>query len=378
MNWHLKNVKRGKQEKLLKNKEKRRNMRRKRQSWRKLKGKRGRKNAKLRKNWRGRKRKGVRTHVMIDWVEIEEGLGELEVEEKMMMGQEAEHGEVVVVAVAGGIEKRGRKMSGDQEVEIEEREGMMMEGVARHPRGEALRLEEGLHQEVMEELGEGEMPPQEDLHQGVEEVEMMVLQEEAHHQEEISGIEMVEVLGDQAPGTILHVTAVVQEEGGGILATGEGPLQGEWVTGLHPEEGHHLGETLGETMIGEVLLLDVHLQTVMEGECGAVVVTGLPPGEDLLLGADLPQEEAPLQGVALHPAEDPVTMDLLTGAVTDLLHVTTLPLPNLADQPVITKTKAGQLSSVSPEYSWDYPGSRDICQITRSCHASRILLAPVT
>merc|ERR1719225_89070 len=249
---------------------------------------------------------------MIDWVEIEEGLGELEVEEKMMMGQEAEHGEVVVVAVAGGIEKRGRKMSGDQEVEIEEREGMMMEGVARHPRGEALRLEEGLHQEVMEELGEGEMPPQEDLHQGVEEVEMMVLQEEAHHQEEILGIEMVEVLGDQAPGTILHVTAVVQEEGEGILATGEGPLQGEWVTGLHPEEAHHQEEILGETMTGEVLLLDVHLQTVMEGECGAVVVTGLPPGEDLLLGVDL------------HPAEDPVTMDLLTGAVTDLLHVTTL------------------------------------------------------
>merc|ERR1719431_2559788 len=152
-----------------------------------------------------------------------------------MMGQEAEHGEVVVVAVAGGIEKRGRKMSGDQEVEIEEREGMMMEGVARHPRGEALRLEEGL--------------PQEDLHLGVEEVEMMVLQEEAHHQEEILGTEMVEVLGDQAPGTILHVTAVVQEEGEGILATGEGPLQGEWVSGLHPEEGHHQGETLGETMI---------------------------------------------------------------------------------------------------------------------------------
>merc|ERR1719153_380977 len=304
------------------------------------------------------------------------GLGEREVEEKMMMGQEAEHGEGV--AVAGGIEKRGRKMSGDQEVEIEEREGMMMEGVARHPRGEALRLEEGLHQEVMEELGEGEMPPQEDLHQGVEEVEMMVLQEEAHHQEEILGIEMVEVLGDQAPGTILHVTAVVQEEEEGILATGEGPLQGEWVTGLHPEEVHHLGETLGETMIGEVLLLDVHLQTVMEGECGAAVVTGLPPGEDLLLGADLPQGEAPLQGVALHPAEDPVTMDLLTGAVTDLLHVTTLPLPNLADQPVIIKMRAGQLLSVRPKVSWDYPGSLDICQITRYYHASRILLAPAT
>merc|ERR1719225_1354091 len=291
---------------------------------------------------------------MIDWVEIEEGLGELEVEEKMMMGQEAELGEVVVGVVAGGIEKRGRKMSGDQEVEIEEREGMMMEGVARHPQGEALRLEEGLHQEVMEELGEGEMPPQEDLHQGVAEVEMMVLQEEAHHQEEISEIEMVEVLGDPAQGTILHVTAVVQEEEEGILATGEGHLQGEWATGLHREEGHHLGETLGETMIGEVLLLGVHLQTVMEEECGAVVVTGLPP------------------------AEDPVTMDLLTGAVTDLLHVTTLPLLNLADQPVIIKMRAGQLLSVRPKVSWDYPGSLDICQITRYYHASRILLAPAT
>jgi len=210
------------------------------------------------------------------------------------------------------------------------------------------------------------MPPQEDLHQGVEEVEMMVLQEEAHHQEEISEKEMVGVLGDQVQGTIHHVTAVVQEVEEGISAKGEGLHQGEWATGLH------LGETLGEMMIGEVLLI------AMVVECGAVVVIGLPLGEDPHLGVDLPQGEVPLQGVALHPAEDPVTMDLLTGAVTDLLHVTTLPLPNLADQPVITKTKAGQLSSVSPEYSWDYPGSRDICQITRSCHASRILLAPVT
>merc|ERR1719233_708206 len=163
----------------------------------------------------------------------------------------------------------------------------------------------------------------------------MVLQEEVHHQEEISEKEMVGVLGDQAPGMILHVTAVVQEEEEGILVTGEGPLP-------------------------------------------AVVVTGLHPGEDPLPGVDLPQGEAPLQGVALHPAEDPVTMDLLTGAVADLLPVTILPLPNLADQPVIIKTKAGPLLSVSPELSWDYPGSRDTCQITRSYHASRILLASVT
>merc|ERR1719435_238787 len=240
-----------------------------------------------------------------------------------MMGQEAELGEVVGVVVAGGIGKRGRKMNGDQGVVIEENEGMMMvhlEGVVLHPRGEAPHQGEGLHQEVMVELGEGGMPPQEDLHQGVEEVEMMVLQEEVHHQEEISEKEMVGVLGDQVQGTIHHVTAVVQEVEEGISVKGEG---------LHQ-------------------------------------------------GVDLPQGEGPLQDVALHPAEDPVTMDLLTGAVTDLLLVTTPPLPNLADQPVITKTKAGQLSSVSPEYSWDYPGSRDICQITRSCHASRILLAPVT
>merc|ERR1719233_1220867 len=125
-------------------------------------------------------------------------------------------------------------------------------------------------------------------------------------------------------------------------------------------------------MIGGVLLLGVHLLTVMEEDCGAVVVTGLLPG------VDLPQEEAPLQGVALHPAEDPVTMDLLTGAVTDLLPVTTLPLPNLADQPVIIKTKAGPQLSVSPQLSWDYPGSHDTCQITRAYRAGRILLASVT
>merc|ERR1719233_2821471 len=139
-----------------------------------------------------------------------------------------------------------------QRVEIEENEGMMMVhlvGVDLLPQGEALHQEEGLHQEVTVELGEEGMPPQEDLHQGVEEVEMMVLQEEVHRQEEILEKEMVGVLGGQAPGMILHVTAVVQEEVEGILVTGEGPLLGVWATGLHLEEGHHLGETLGEMMI---------------------------------------------------------------------------------------------------------------------------------
>merc|ERR1719320_313096 len=121
-----------------------------------------------------------------------------------------EHGEVVVEVVDGGIERRGRKTR----VELEEKEGMMtvhLEDVARHLQEEALRQEEDLHQEVMAELGEGGMRPQEDLHQDVEEAGMTVLREGAHHQEEILETEMVEVLGDQAPGTILHATAEVQE-----------------------------------------------------------------------------------------------------------------------------------------------------------------------
>merc|ERR1719317_1633488 len=128
----------------------------------------------------------------------------------MMMGLGVEHGEVVVEVVAGGIERRGRRTSGDQGVEIEEKEGMMMvhlEDVARHLQEEVLHQEEDLHQEVMAELGEEGMLPQEDLHQDAEEVGMTVLQEGAHHQEEILETEMVEVLGDQAPGMILHVTA---------------------------------------------------------------------------------------------------------------------------------------------------------------------------
>merc|ERR1712013_476296 len=104
----------------LRNKEKRRSMRRKRQSLRKLKGKRGRKSVKLRKSLRGRKKKGVKTREMIDWVEIEEVLGELAAEGRRMMGPGVEHGEAVVEVVAGGIERRGRKTSGDLGVEIEE------------------------------------------------------------------------------------------------------------------------------------------------------------------------------------------------------------------------------------------------------------------
>merc|ERR1719312_2091855 len=108
MNWHLKSVKRGKLGKHLRNKEKRRSMRRKRQSLRKLKGKRGRKNVKLRKSLRGRKKKGVNTREMIDWVEIEEVLGELVGEGRMMMGPGVEHGEEVLGELVG----EGRMMMG--------------------------------------------------------------------------------------------------------------------------------------------------------------------------------------------------------------------------------------------------------------------------
>merc|ERR1719320_67018 len=208
------------------------------------------------------------------------------------MGEAVEHGEVAVEVVAGGIERRGRKTSGDQGVEIEEKEGMMTvhpEDVPRHLQEEVLRQEEDLHQEVMAELGEEGMPPQEDLHQDVEEAGMTVLRERAHHQEEILETEMVEVLGDQVPGMILHVTAEVQGEVEGILVRDEVLHQDVWVTGHHLDEGHRLGGTMVEMTIGGVLLPDVLPLTEMEEECGAVVVIGHPLGEDLLLGVDLPR-----------------------------------------------------------------------------------------
>merc|ERR1712013_729012 len=227
-----------------------------------------------------------------------------------MGGPGVEHGEAVVEVVAGGIERRGRKTSGDLGVEIEEKEEMMTvhpEDVARH-------------------------------HQDAEEVGMTVLQEGVHHQEEILETEMVEDLGDQAPGMILHVTAEVQGEVEGIWVKDEVLHQDVWVTGHHLGEGHRLGGTMVEMMIGGVLHPDVLPLTEMEEECGAVVVI------------DHPQGEVHPQGVGLPLAEDqdPVTMDLLTGAVTDLLLVTIHPLLNRPDQPVIIKTMAGQLSSVRP------------------------------
>merc|ERR1711872_138184 len=211
--------------------------------------------------------------------------------------------------------------------------GMMMvhlEGV--HRLEGVLHLEEALHQEEMAELGGGEMLHQEDPHQDVEE-------------------EMVVDPGDQAQGMILLVTGVVQEEGE-ILVTDE-VLPGEWETGRLLEEDLQ-GGTLEEMMIGEEGLLHVALPLIVMGEeCGAVVVIGL------LQGVVRPLEEDHPLGVDLPLVEDLVMMDPLIGAATDLLPVTTLPLPN-QDQPVNTKMKAGRLSSVRLSASWDSPGSCDI------------------
>merc|ERR1719312_908191 len=141
----------------------------------------------------------------------------------------------------------------------------------------------------------------------------------------------------------------------------------EMMTGPLLSSSHRLGGTMVEMMTGEVLHPDVLPLTEMEEECGAVVVIGHPLEEDLLLGVDLPQGEVHPQGVALPLAEDqdPEMMDLLIGAVTDLLLVTIHPLLNRPDQPVIIKTMAGQLSSVRPKIPWEYPGSQDICQTIR-------------
>merc|ERR1712142_662494 len=145
--------------------------------------------------------------------------------------------------VAGGIERRERRMSGVQE---------------------------------MAKIGGGEMLHQEDPHQDVE-VEMMVHQEGVLLLEGILEKEMVVDPGDQAQGMILLVTGVVQEEGE-ILVTDE-VLPGEWETGRLLEEDLQ-GGTLEEMMIGEEGLLHVALPLIVMGEeCGAVVVIGL-----LLLG----------------------------------------------------------------------------------------------
>ena len=92
---------------------------------------------------------------------------------------------------------------------------------------------------------------------------------------------------------------------------------------------------------------------------------GLLLEEVLHQGAALLPEEGLHPGVeAPLPAEEGVMMAQLTGAVTALLPVTTLPQPqlNLA-QPVKQKTQAGPLSSVSPRVTWDSPGFRDLLRL---------------
>merc|ERR1719339_5160 len=153
-----------------------------------------------------------------------------------------------------------------------------------------------------------------------------LLQDADHHQD-VGHPEMMD-----HPGEVLHLGVCHQEEG------------------LLPEE------TLAEMMTVEVVLLVVHLLKVELG--AAEVVTGLLLEEVLHQGAALLPEEGLHPGVeAPLPAEEGVMMAQLTGAVTALLPVTTLPQPQLnLDQPVKQKTQAGPLSSVSPRVTWDSPG----------------------
>merc|ERR1719339_922235 len=155
-----------------------------------------------------------------------------------------------------------------------------------------------------------------------------LLQDADHHQD-VGHPEMMD-----HPGEVLHLGVCHQEEG------------------LLPEE------TLAEMMTVEVVLLAVHLLKVELGD--AEVVTGLLLEEVLHQGAALLPEEGLHPGVeVLLPAEEGVMMAQLTGAVTALLPVTTLPQPN-PDQPAKQKTQAGPLSSVSPRVIRDSPGFRDL------------------
>merc|ERR1719318_2246290 len=185
-----------------------------------------------------------------------------------------------------------------------------------------------------------------------------------HHPEEallrgedlhLQGVMVLEVemvgLGE---GGMLHQEALLQdvdhhqdvEEVGGISEKGEVLLLGE----CHQEEDLLPEETLAEMMTAEEVLLVVHL---LKEELGAAEVV-----TDLLLEEDLHQDAALLPGEDHHlgvegplPAEEAVTKAQLTGAVTALLPVTTLPHPN-QDQPAKQKTQAGPLSSVSPRLIW--------------------------
>merc|ERR1711892_1064996 len=254
--------------------------------------------------------------------EIEERM-ERERKERIDNSRGGEEGVVVALVelvAAGGIERRIRKISGGQEVEMNVEEMMMvlLQGVVRHLLEEVLPLGEDLLQEgVIAEPGGEEMLLQKVLLPDVKEEEMMVLQ---------GGVEEILVKG-------------------GVL------LQGGRVTVHHQEEDLLPEEISEEMMTGEEVL---HVGHLLKEELGVAVGIGLLLGEDPLLDVLL-LEEALHQGVvALLPAEEAVTMDLLTGAVATVQLLLLLPLlvMNLPQQnpgqPVKNQTQAGQPSSVNP------------------------------
>merc|ERR1719470_326328 len=281
--------------------------------------------------------------------------------------------------VAGETERRTRRINGDQEEEVEKIVGGMMmvhlPGVVHHHPEEALLLGEDLHLQgvmvlevEMVGLGGGGMLHQEallldaDHHLDVEEAEMMDHLGEALRLEEIleTGTEVAPGgLAPQEmilPGVEIGIV-VVLEEVGGTLEREEVLLPGECLQ----EEDLLPEETLEEMMTAEEVLLAVHLLKVELG--AAEVVTDLLLEEDLHQDAALLLEEDHHLGVEDPlPAEEAVTMAQLTGAVTALLPVTTLPHPN-QDQPAKQKTQAGPLSSVSPRLTWDSPGFRDLLRL---------------
>merc|ERR1711892_61324 len=305
-------------------KKKRKSMRRKRQNSRKLKERRGRKNVKSKKEWKEKERRGL----IILVVEMKEEVTEA------VHGEEGVVVALVELVAAGGRERRIRKISGGQEVEMNVEEMMMvlLQGAVRHLLEEVLPLGEDLLQEVViAEPGGEEMLLQKVLLPDVEEVEMMVLQEGDHHLEEILVVKGMEVARG-GPVLLEKSLEVIVLQGGveEILVKGGVLLQGARVTVHHQEED------------------------LLPGEIGVAVGTGLLLGEDLLLDVLL-LEEAPHQGaVALLPAEEAVTMDLLTGAVATVQLLLLLPLlvmnlPQLnPGQPVKNQTQAGQPSSVNP------------------------------
>merc|ERR1712123_406627 len=272
---------------------------------------RGRKNVKSKKEWKEKERRELIILVVEMKEEVTEAVpGELEGAVEVPRGKRKDpgvevHGEegVVVALVelvaAGGIERRIRKISGGQEVEMNVEEMMMvlLQGVVRQLLEEVLPLGEDLLQEgVIVEPGGEEMLLQKVLLPDVEEVEMMVLQEGDHHQEEILVVkEMVVARG--GPVLLEKSLEVIVLQGGGeeILVKGGVLLQGGRVTVHHQEEDLLLGEISEEMMTGEEVLHVVHL---LKEELGVAVGIGLLP------------EEAPHQGVvALLPAEEAVTMD---------------------------------------------------------------------